>query len=242
MINLSIFKEIRLMSFSTLMYHEIRTEETLNAGCPSHIQVNQDYDDQLPKVLFVTLKKFEAQMAYLRDMNFHTLTLEEVKNFYYEDITLPTNSVLLTFDDCYQSVYHYAYPILKKYGFHAVAFVVTAWLNKNALAFDPNNSICLSEEALLTMSYIFEYANHTDTFHTRTGVDTSKLMTASSEDFAYPFGLYDNKAVATLKSMNFKLAFTTLAGKNLSSTDPLLLHRFAIPHFMPLDNFKELIG
>ena len=249
------------MSFSALMYHEIRTDETLNVDQPSPIKVRQTYEDQLPSVLFVRLKQFESQMAYLYEMDYHTLTLEEINNFYYKQIPLPGKSVLLTFDDCYQSIQHYAYPILKKYGFNAVAFVVTGWLNNASIDFDPTQSICLSEEALKQMSDVFDYANHTDQFHTRLNMNTNILMTSSHEDFAadldlcnqkdiitakdvfaYPFGLFNDANVDTLKSNGFKLAFTSAGGVNLATTDPLLLNRFVVPHFMALESFKEIIA
>ena len=249
------------MSFSTLMYHEIRTNEALEPDSPSPIKVDQNYDDQLPAVLFVTLNNFEAQMAYLNNMNFHTLTLKEINDFYYMNSALPEKCVLISFDDCYQSLHHYAYPILKKYGFSAVAFVVTGWLNTESSAFDPKQSICLSEEEISQMSDVFEYANHTDTFHTRSSLTSNKLMETTQEAFAddldscnqhklitakdvfaYPFGLYNEANVETLKNQGFKLAFTSVGGVNLHSTNPLLLNRFVVPYFMAIDKFKEILA
>lgn len=249
------------MCFSTLMYHEIRTEQALNADHASPIKVHQNYNDQLPAVLFVTLENFEAQMAYLNEMDYHTLTLEEIKNFYFENAALPERSILLSFDDCYQSMYHYAYPILKKYGFSAVAFVVTGWLNTASSAFDPKQSICLSEDELHLMSDVFEYANHTDLFHTRSSFDSNKLMESNHESlladleqcnqndlitakdvFAYPFGLFNDNNVDTLKKGSFKLAFTSAGGMNYTTTDPLLLNRFVVPYFMDFDSFKEMLS
>lgn len=249
------------MSFSTLMYHEIRDEADLNPDAPSPIKVHQDYHDLLPKVLFVTLKNFETQMTYLKDHGYHTLSLEEVTDFYYKNKSLPDKSVLLTFDDCYQSLYHYAYPILQKHGFKAVAFVTTGWLNGEAAPFDPSQSICLSANELDLMSDVFDFANHTDLFHTRTSLESTVLMTSddlafaqdldrcnnhpvihAQEVFAYPFGLYTTKNVETLKAKGFKLAFTSAGGRNVSTTDPLLLNRNVVPHFMPLDGFIGILA
>lgn len=110
------------------------------------------------------------------------------------------------------------------------------------------------------MADVFEYANHTDLFHTRTGMTSSIMMEVSdrelSEDldrcnsnplirattvFAYPFGLYADRNVDLLRSKGFQLAFTSDNGRNDSGTDPLLLKRNAIPYFMTLDHFKELL-
>ena len=152
------------MSFSTLMYHEIRKEEEFNPEHPSSIDVGQHYHDILPSPLFVTLEHFEEQMSHLHEQGYHTLTLDEVKA-YYQGKSIPAKSVLLTFDDCFQSVKKYAYPILKKYGFHAVAFVVTSWLHDTTKDYNPEKSVCMTKEDLAQISDVFEYANHTHSFH-----------------------------------------------------------------------------
>src|SRR5690606_3783431 len=130
------------------------------------IDVKQGYEDILPSPLFVTLKNFKEQMAYLYENGFHTLSLDEVKN-YYQGKSLPEKSVLLTFDDCYQSMKKYAYPLLKQYGFHAVSFVVTSWLHDEPKEYNPEKSVCLTKVDLAEMEDVFEYANHTDSLHQR---------------------------------------------------------------------------
>jgi hypothetical protein len=249
------------MSFTTLLYHEIRESLSLRPDSPSPIKVKQNYTDLLPTLLFVTLENFEAQMQKLYEQNYHTLTLNEVIDYYYSGAEIPKKSVLITFDDCYQSLSYYAYPVLKKYNFHAVAFVVTGWLNEHSEPFNPNQSICLTAESLKNMGDVFEYANHTHAFHIRLNPTTNKAMVSSglefSEDldfcnanplitspqvFAYTFGLYNDANIALLKEKCFKLAFTSATGTNTRDTNPLLLNRNVIPHFMDLSTFNLILN
>ncbi|QOX62851.1 polysaccharide deacetylase family protein [Anoxybacterium hadale] len=248
------------MSFTALMYHEIRSKETYEFGLPSPIEVRQKYEDQLPPPLFVSAEDFAIQMEYLYQNHYHTLTLDEVKSYYDQQEALPEKSVLLTFDDCYQSLSFFAYPILKQYNFHAVSFVVSGWLNEDRKPFTPEKSICLTEAELIDMNDVFEYANHTDQFHTRTGTAVSKVMEAADDEFsqdldrcnaigildnrdvfAYPFGLYEERNVDLLRKKGFRLAFTSQGGKNDKSTDPMLLKRNVVPYFLSLEGFKEII-
>lgn len=247
------------MAFSVLMYHEIRKGEDFQASEQHPIDVKQEYNDFLPSPLFITLEKFEQQMEYLFNNDFHALTLDEVKA-YYEGNSLPERSVLLTFDDCFQSIKEFAYPILKKYQFHATAFVVTGWLHDSKSKFKKEKSVCLTAKDLEEMSDVFEYANHTHLMHVRTSESLSLLMTASKEDFAndldecnknslikhknvfaYPFGLFLESNVITLKEKGFKLAFTCENGHNDKQTDSLLLKRNAIPYLMDLETFKKTV-
>lgn len=248
------------MPFTTLMYHEIREQSMLHPEQASPIDVRQDYEDQLPSPLFVTLENFQAQMAYLYENNYHTLTLEQVIHSYYHGEELPEKSVLLTFDDCYQSIARYAYPLLKRYHFHATAFVVTGWLNQDRKPFDPDKSVCLTADELREMADVFEYANHTDQFHTRRENTISIMMEATNQQliedldccnanpiiqaknvFAYPFGFFCDRNVEALRSNGYQLAFTSDSGKNDKATDPLLLKRNAIPYFMDLQTFQDLV-
>ncbi len=249
------------MSFTALVYHEIREGTMFSPEQEHPIEVRQDYEDNLPAPLFITLENFVMQMEYLHENGYHTLTLEEVRNYYYDKATLPDKSVLLTFDDCYQSIARYAYPLLKRYGFHGVVFVVSGWLNSEKSTFMPEKSVCLTQNELEEMADVFEYANHTDSFHTRSSVAVGKLIEADdlefSEDldrcnaqsivdakdtFAYPFGLFEDRNVSLLKSKGFLLAFTTSKGPNMQETDPLLLNRTVVPYFMDLTAFKEIVG
>lgn len=247
------------MTFATLVYHEIRKKGDFNPEKPSPIDVKQSYEDLLPPPLFVTLEHFEEQMEFLHKNEYHTLTLNEVKDYYYNDKPIPEKSILLTFDDCFQSVKEYAYPILKKYGFKAVSFVVTGWLKDNSSDFNPTKSICMSKEEISEMTDVFELANHTDSFHQRENPTTSMMMVKSDDDFsrdldkcnefveikdvfAFPFGLFEDRNVELLQKKRFKLAFTTENGQNNKMTDPLRLKRNVIPYFLELEAFQKIVG
>lgn len=246
------------MGFATLLYHEIRKRDEFHPEKPYSIDVKQEYEDQLPAPLFITLDQFEEQMEFLYRENFHTLTLAEVRDYFYRGKNIPEKSVLITFDDCFQSMKQYAYPVLKKYGFHAVAFVVTGWLHDEPKEYNPEKCVCLAKEELDEMADVFEYANHTDSFHQRYDVKTGRMMVEKDERFArdldecnrhvpvkdvfaYPFGLFHERNVELLRKKWFTLAFTTKTGKNDRQTDPLLLKRNIIPFTLELEQFQKIV-
>ncbi|MCB5953464.1 polysaccharide deacetylase family protein [Enterococcus sp. CWB-B31] len=243
--------------FRTLVFHEVRPQKELN-GRQRPIAVSDGYEDSLPLPLFDSLPLFEEQINYLKDAGYHSLSIGEVQGFYEKKLLLPEKSVLLTFDDCYQSMKEYAYPVLKKAGWKAAAFVVSGWLFDEPSAYDPNSSRVLSTAELEEMRDVFEYVNHTSHFHRRKGTTMSSAMWETTEDFkqdlydcnqfvdikdafAYPFGLYDQRTIDTLKEMSFKLAFTTKPGVNTKDTHPLELHRDVIPYSLSIEQFKNLM-
>lgn len=244
--------------FNVLMYHEIIEKENFDYANYKGIKVQQGYQDVLPPVLFAYLENFEKQMKYLHDEGYRTLTLKEVIDFYYNDGKLPEKAVLLTFDDLYKSVLKYAYPILKKYDFHAVGFMVEDWIFNEVQSDSPNESVCLSWEELNSMKDVFEYANHTKTMHTRSderGILESTDRDSFTQDinacenhvttkqvFAYPFGIYTPENIEWLKEAGFLLAFTSIPGKNTKETDPYELYRDGVLLDYDLEKFKAVLS
>lgn len=71
---------------------------------------------------------FRKQMAWLQQHQFHFVSIDDILAARRGLKPLPTNAVLLTFDDGYRSVYDNAYPILKAYHAPAVVALVGSWL------------------------------------------------------------------------------------------------------------------
>lgn len=243
--------------FPVLMYHEVIKREDFDINNLSHIRVRQNYEDVLPNILFVYLEEFERQMKYLYDKGYKTLKLQEVVNYYYNNMALPDKSVLLTFDDMYKSIYKYAYTILKKYNFNAVGFVVLDWIFDEEQEYSSSTSVCMSKDELFSLRDVFEFGNHTKSLHIRSGeqtaiqiVDKQSFETDLKEceafvnakgAFAYPFGGYNIEVINSLKELDFKLGFTSKPGYNNLKTDPFELHRNGVLINIDFDKFVKIL-
>lgn len=72
-----------------------------------------------------TPANFEAHLKWLKARGYTTLSLDELVAIMKRKKAAPPKSVVITFDDGYEGVYRYAYPLLKKYGDRATLFLVT---------------------------------------------------------------------------------------------------------------------
>ncbi|MNO36795.1 Poly-beta-1,6-N-acetyl-D-glucosamine N-deacetylase precursor [compost metagenome] len=100
---------------------------------------------QFPWILSVD--RFEDQMKLLKQEGFHVITMEQYRAFMLNNGKVPDNAVLLTFDDGYESFYEFAFPILKKYGYTAVNFVIVSTIDHP----DPNSVPKLTWEQMREM-------------------------------------------------------------------------------------------
>lgn len=68
--------------------------------------------------------EFENDLAYLKKNNYTSITMSDLISYVYEDVPLPDNPIILTFDDGYLSTHHYVYPLLQKYDMKIVLSIV----------------------------------------------------------------------------------------------------------------------
>lgn len=231
---------------AVLMYHHVLPERDL--GFFKH------------KSTTVTSEQFRQEMAYLNSQNYETITLDEFRRYLKRQITLPANSVVLTFDDGLLSTREYAYPVLKKHNFKAAQFLITA---RNDAAnpkqvFSPNVLQALSWQDVTNMSDVFSFEGHTYNLHNLLG-KTSNVLTVSNAQlaadlkrnisslpkgpraFAYPFGQFNANTVQIVKNAGFDLALTTRLGYNSPYEDPFYIKRVSSDQSVSLEQYKRMV-
>lgn len=99
--------------FIALCYHDIRDD------------VDGVVDDDQ---MAVSTDNLIAQFSWLREHNYHVISLDDVIAAKNGKKQLPENAVLLTFDDGYKSIYTHVFPLLKQFNYPAVVALVGKWL------------------------------------------------------------------------------------------------------------------
>ncbi|MEG1027392.1 MAG: polysaccharide deacetylase family protein [Oscillospiraceae bacterium] len=115
----------------------------------------------------ISPKQFEQDIKYITDKGYTAITSKELLNFLKYGDTLPEKPIMITFDDGYESVYKYAYPILKKYNQKAITLIIGKYTDLFSDENEPRhiNYSHLSYKQLLEISDMFEIGNHTYNMH-----------------------------------------------------------------------------
>jgi peptidoglycan/xylan/chitin deacetylase (PgdA/CDA1 family) len=79
-------------------------------------------DDQSSNISF-SPRVFQRGMARLHEKGYQTISLLEALNFLRQGMPFPERSLVITFDDGYQTVYDEAFPILQRYSMSATVFL-----------------------------------------------------------------------------------------------------------------------
>ncbi len=206
----------------------------------------------------IKYEEFVKQMKLLHDYGYHTITLHQLEQFVKGKSDLPAKSIMIHFDDGLKTNYVYAYPILKKYGFHAAAFLITSRNSRPLKPFNPDDYQFLNWKEINKMGDVFEFASHTHALHNR-GKDgignlvkvpkevvkadllKSRQLLHGTTYFTYPFGQYKKETIEILKETGFTMAFTTKIGNVKPGDDPYQLRRHGISPGTTLQQFKKII-
>ncbi len=91
-----------------------------------HLAPAGTYTDKLKTTnnAILNVENFAEQMAWLSANGYQSMFVSELQEYLTSGKRIPKKTVLLTFDDGYESNYVYAYPILKKYKMKANLSVV----------------------------------------------------------------------------------------------------------------------
>lgn len=117
----------------------------------------------------VSPTQFENDLKYLRDRGYQTITTAELLSFIEKGTPLPQKPIMITFDDGYESVYAYGFPLLKEYNMTAVTSVI----GKHTDIFsnpDETKHLNYSHSSWnqlreMQESGVFEIGNHTYNMH-----------------------------------------------------------------------------
>lgn len=197
--------------------------------------------DDVPQTS-VPLAAFEAQLSFLAENNFTVLPLSEIVSRFQNRQEVPPDTVAITIDDAYATIYEHAYPRLRKLGWPFTVFVSTD-------SVDENSKLLMSWDQMREMAnHGAEFANHsashgylarTDSepmkaWEVRVRNDIVRAQTRLREElgttlslFAYPYGEYSEALVEIVDDLKL-IGVGQQSGAFSSNSDFRLLPRFAI--------------
>ncbi len=217
--------------------------------CVPIIMYHQVKDTRLGKDVISPLE-FENDLKYLTDNNYNTITMTQLINYVYEDIELPDNPIILSFDDGYLSTYKYVYPLLQKYNMKIVLSIIGKSTDDFSKVIDNNLYAHLTWDHLKEMeqSELVEIQNHTYNLHkiksgrcgcgqlyNETMYDYEDLIKEDVEKFeeriglmdialpntfTYPYGKYNDNTEEILKKLGYKATLSCRYGINLIDKNP----------------------
>ncbi|MBR4857632.1 MAG: polysaccharide deacetylase family protein [Clostridia bacterium] len=119
----------------------------------------------------LTVEQFEKDLIYLKENGYSSVTLNQLFDYSQGKRSIPEKPVMITFDDGCETVYAYALPLLKKYGFTAICFIIGSVTDKYSGINDHNlaySGLDWDEVTELCKGGVIDIQSHTYDLHSNT--------------------------------------------------------------------------
>jgi len=206
---------------------EPRDETPTPVTLPDQVQVPilmYHYVSELPpnpdryrRDLTVLPENFKAQLQYLADAGYHTITLTDLYLHLTQGYPLPERPVILTLDDGYKDAYEVVFPLLLDYGFTATFFVLatpTHFESPGYLTWAQMKE--MSDAGMEIQSHGRDHVDLRGRSYDYLVYQIRGIQEAIQYHtdrlprfFCYPSGRYDTNVIAVLKSADYWGAVTT---------------------------------
>jgi peptidoglycan/xylan/chitin deacetylase (PgdA/CDA1 family) len=201
----------------------------------------------------VSPQNFADQMRWLAHRGFTTIHLGQLLSYYQNDSPIPSNPVVITFDDGYFCNYSRAFPILQRYGFSATVFLACNLLRHDAAAPNEGRAGFLSWPEILTMqSAGWEFHSHgldhrgmteltRDEQIAEIGISRQRLTARLGrpvEFFCYPFSQFNAEVQKVVRSCGYRGA---CGGPPFEANGPVDDYAIGRTEILWNDSFRQFI-
>jgi len=214
-----------------------------------------DVGPNAKNALSVSTADLEKYLKWLSDQRYQTVTVRDVAAFLNRQSELPQKPIVLSFDDNWKSALKVVQPMLSRYGFVGVAFVMTddVGTGERKLSWEDCQALAAAG---------WEIGSHTKTHEDLTRVARGKApdsihpmvedqirgskaaieikagMEATS--LALPYGNYDTFVLETAKDAGYTAVVSIDKGVADEQSDPFLLPRRMVVNGTSFGTFQRL--
>jgi len=184
--------------------------------------------------LWMCAGKFEKQLTKLRSLGWRTITTDQLADLVAARQCPPARTMVVTIDDSEVNGFKVGAPILEKLGMRGTFFVLPGYSGRTgSLTYGQMRKLVARGHGI---------GNHTLTHRDLRGLSSTALFDQVERaqrrlfkqlgfrprTFAYPYAVWDDRAIARARNSGFELAFTAGPGAKLSSDTPLLAPRIFV--------------
>ncbi len=198
---------------------------------------------ELEQTWTVAPKNFAAQMRWLAQNGFHSITMAQLVAHLRDHQPLPAKPIIISFDDGWAEQFTSAFPILRQHGLIGTFFVYTnpidrslyvswAQLQEMTLAGMDIQAHSLSHPHLRTLPADMAYKEIAES-----KAVLEKRLGKPVIAFNYPFGEYNSAIIEMVRRAGYQSAVTLAAGYQQRADELFTLHRIRVSYNDSLDDF-----
>ena len=215
--------------------------------CYHHIRDWVDTDTEEEKAYIVPPSLLEEQLMWLKENGYTGVVAKDVYDYVKYGKPLPPKPVMLSFDDNDDNQFTNARPLLQKYGFNATFFIMTVTIDKENYM-TSEQLVQMDKEGFDLQPHTWDHytvINYTDGDYVKQLKEPKEtleeLLGHETPFFAFPFGLYDKKAVDELIKYGYKGAFRLRDVQDDTVAPEFAMKRYIANAYWTMDQFATVV-
>lgn len=198
--------------------------------------------------------KFRQQLEYLRSRNFTSLNSDDLEQIMAGKRPVPENAIIITFDDGFRTVYDYAFPIMKEFGFKGIVCVYPAFIGSGK-AMNWNQLQNLINEGWSVESHSMTHANLSTkvdqpeiekTFLEKEIINSRQIIEKKLGNkvkfMVWPYGCYTTQAIEMARGAGYVGAMTVDGGASYPELSSFQLKRQVVYANDDMNKFLIRLG
>ena len=207
--------------------------------------------------LCIPVQRFEAQMRWLQEAGYRTVSYADATAWVADGRALPERALVLTFDDGFEDNFVHARPAMERHGLRGIFFVPSGFIQSATDAHAPADRPMSWTQLRQLVAAGHEIGGHSVTHRKLAEIPPAEVpgeareckealergVGASAAFFCYPAGSYDAHVKRCVQEAGWRGACTVKPGPVRRGDDPFELTRTEISAFDTLWDFqKKLAG
>lgn len=199
-----------------LMYHHLRV---YNKTQPKH-----------DSLLSVSPQKLEEQLMWLKTNGYQTIAPKDL----LADTFAVAKPIILTFDDGYKDAYTVAFPLLKKYGYRGVFYIIVNQVGYLDYLTWPQ-ILEMQQGGMVFGAHTLSHADLRSLSKEKLAIEVGQSKNILEEklgqkitDFCYPYGRFNKRMAVTLKEAGYQTAMAATMETAKEKLDFFQLPRFMV--------------
>jgi peptidoglycan/xylan/chitin deacetylase (PgdA/CDA1 family) len=205
-------------------------------------RIGSEADARISADITISQRTFRIHLTLLEKWGYTPITFQDFELYRTGELSLPKKPVVITFDDGYQDLYTYAFPVMKEFGMRGVIFVVgdrQMRTNEWDEGFYATYPLLNDEEILEFHEAGFEIGAHSmhhfrltemtadeawEELH-QARIATEILLNAPVLTFSYPYGLVNSELKKMASDAGYSVACAAFTGPPVFGSDLLEVRR-----------------
>ena len=200
-----------------------------------------------PNPYSVSAGNFQEQLSYLKEYEYHTISLSQLIQAITVGADLPEKSIILTFDDGNKNVYLNAFPLMKEFGFIGEVYIIANRIDAEGFL--------TREQIKELLSSGWEIGSHgmkhidlvLNPEASRDEIGTSKkkiedMLDINLTSFAYPYGKATKITMDWVRQIGYLVGMGLGISNQHNKENLFYLNRRQVESDMDISDFVKLLA